>query len=100
MTLQNHATSRKHAFSKNIFSLPLLPLDCLCANDLINLMMFIIKKNVKTYTLYVPEYAVTYEDIIVTESREGNACKTTVTVERTSPDKLRFENEISTILHN
>ena len=56
---------KKHAFN-NIFSLLLLPPECLCTNDLVNLMMFIIQNaNIKTYTMYVPEYAVTYEDIII-----------------------------------
>ena len=68
MTFQNHATLENDTFnnSNNIFSLLLFPLDCLCVSDLVNLMMFIIKHaNVKTYALYIPEYAVTYEGIII-----------------------------------
>ena len=44
--------SKKHVFNNNLFLLLQLPLDNLCANDLVNLMMFIIKNAyVKTFTL-------------------------------------------------
>ena len=103
MNARHMRRQSQHDFN-NIFSLLILPLPCLCANGFVNLTMFIIKNvYVKAYTAVHCTYKSTLSHtntLLFSESREGNACNTAVTIERTSPNQLRFDNEISTILHN